>query len=366
MAAVQYLLLAILLIATRRRSERSAWLLAGILVLTALEVADTLFIWSDNTRHLILNWSPNLLFIGNLGYWLIGPLLMLYVKSVLYQGFKFRILDTAHILPLLAVSVLLIIHYFALDSAEKRSLMQDQELMWSPMMTWLLSAKYLSIIIYGSWSLNLLARYRAELREQVANLESGERWWLFWIVIGFIIGALWSLALHLLSGEIGQSLSNAAGITKNYLSYLFVNSLVFISLRYTQIFDAIKPSAQTQNDSSGIKPELIARIERHMLEQEPYLCTNISLEKLSQQVSIPERTVSKILNRHFGQNFFEFINSYRIEAAKTMLSDPSQAHRSILDVLLSSGFTSKSSFNTIFKKTTGQTPSAFRKTSKAS
>lgn len=365
MAAAQYVLLAALVIATKRRAERSAWLLAGILIITAFVAVDTLLIWSDSTRQLALDWMPGVLFIGSLGYWLTGPLLMLYIKSVLYQGFRLKPIDALHILPLVFALLLLSIYYFGLGADAQRALMLDQQFMWTPLMSTLMSGQHLSIIAYCSFCIFLLARYRSELRERYANLEDGERWWLLWIVLGFIAISLWSLLLHWTGNAIGQTLGNSLGIAKNYFTYLFVNSLVFISIRNTQLFDAIKPNNSDTKDYSEVKTEHVNRIERYMETEEPYLQADISLEKLARQLSIPERALSRALNRHFEKNFFEFINAYRIEKAKFLLRDAESKEKSILDILLESGFTSKSSFNTIFKKTTGLTPSSYRKATKS-
>src|SRR6185503_2829883 len=61
------------------------------------------------------------------------------------------------------------------------------------------------------------------------------------------------------------------------------------------------------------------------------------------------------------QNFFDFINRFRIDEAKLMLTNPKDRKITVLEVLYQVGFNSKSSFNTLFKKYTGLTPTAFRK-----
>ena len=67
-----------------------------------------------------------------------------------------------------------------------------------------------------------------------------------------------------------------------------------------------------------------------------------------------------IINRHFGANFYTFINSYRIEKAKMMLKDPDQKDTTITDIYLAVGFNSKSVFYTFFKKLEGMTPTKYR------
>jgi AraC-like DNA-binding protein len=68
-----------------------------------------------------------------------------------------------------------------------------------------------------------------------------------------------------------------------------------------------------------------------------------------------------VINDLTGKNFFEFINHYRIEEAKRMLTNPKDKKITVLEVMYQSGFNSKSSFNTLFKKQTGLTPVEFKK-----
>ena len=68
-------------------------------------------------------------------------------------------------------------------------------------------------------------------------------------------------------------------------------------------------------------------------------------------------------NKHF-KNFFDFINSYRVESVKEMLLNKEFEHYTVLAIGLESGFNSKTSFNTVFKKMTGVTPSEYRKQNK--
>jgi len=67
-----------------------------------------------------------------------------------------------------------------------------------------------------------------------------------------------------------------------------------------------------------------------------------------------------IINRHFGANFYTFINSYRIEEAKKMLKDSAKKDITITEIYLAVGFNSKSVFYTFFKKLEGMTPTKYR------
>lgn len=85
------------------------------------------------------------------------------------------------------------------------------------------------------------------------------------------------------------------------------------------------------------------------------------METLAKRLSLPERTFSRILNQHFGKNFFEFINEHRVNEAKRLLADPDKKDLNMLDILAEAGFSSKSTFNAIFKQYTSQTPSQYRR-----
>ena len=71
--------------------------------------------------------------------------------------------------------------------------------------------------------------------------------------------------------------------------------------------------------------------------------------------------LSQVINELTGDNFYTFINRYRVEAVKVMMADPQHRHRNLLALAFDAGFNSKSSFNRVFRQITGLTPSKCRK-----
>jgi AraC-like DNA-binding protein len=98
-----------------------------------------------------------------------------------------------------------------------------------------------------------------------------------------------------------------------------------------------------------------------MQSAKPYLEPELTLDELATQLSVKPKMLSQTINELLRQNFFEFINHYRIEEAKRLLTNPKDKKITVLEVMYEVGFNSKSSFNTIFKKNTGLTPSEFKK-----
>ncbi len=91
-----------------------------------------------------------------------------------------------------------------------------------------------------------------------------------------------------------------------------------------------------------------------------YADPDFNLLRLSQCSGWPPNHVSQALNQGLGQNFFEFVNTFRIASATASLADGSDG-RSVLEIALASGFGSKSTFNTVFKRMTGRTPREYRR-----
>nr|WP_252738503.1 helix-turn-helix domain-containing protein [Saccharophagus degradans] len=98
-----------------------------------------------------------------------------------------------------------------------------------------------------------------------------------------------------------------------------------------------------------------------MHEDKLYLESSLTLEVLAGKLSISPRTLSTVINRHYGCNFFEFINDFRIEDAKKRMVDPARSGATMLDIMYEVGFNSKATFNSFFKKHEGMTPREYRK-----
>lgn len=98
-----------------------------------------------------------------------------------------------------------------------------------------------------------------------------------------------------------------------------------------------------------------------MVEEKPFLNPTLTIQEVSKYIKVPVRDLSLLINHQLGQHFYDFVNAYRIESAMDILKDPTKSRITILEILYEVGFNSKSSFNTAFKKHTGNTPTAYRK-----
>ena len=116
-----------------------------------------------------------------------------------------------------------------------------------------------------------------------------------------------------------------------------------------------------------ISDEELVKLKSRLIElmklQQPYLDSELNLIKLAELLNMTAHQLSYLLNSGFNESFFLFINKYRVEKAKELLVREEMNNLSILGIAFESGFNSKTSFNSTFKKITNQTPSEFKKTS---
>ncbi|NOR28828.1 MAG: helix-turn-helix domain-containing protein [Lutibacter sp.] len=112
-------------------------------------------------------------------------------------------------------------------------------------------------------------------------------------------------------------------------------------------------------DLKTLKPKLSLL----MKNQQPFLDPELSLIKLAELINVTPHQLSYIINEGFNENFFLFVNRYRVEKVKELLMNKNKANLSIMGIAFESGFNSKTSFNTTFKKISSQTPSEFKKSS---
>jgi AraC-like DNA-binding protein len=115
---------------------------------------------------------------------------------------------------------------------------------------------------------------------------------------------------------------------------------------------------------SGLSPEkakdYLHNLIKVMETENLYLDSKLTLNQLAYKLGMSAHNLSEVINTQRDQNFFDFINQYRIDKVKKDLTDPSKNNLKILSIAFEAGFNSKATFNTIFKKFTGLTPSDYR------
>ena len=147
-----------------------------------------------------------------------------------------------------------------------------------------------------------------------------------------------------------------------------VMSFVYKGLRHPNFFMGIEAEdeaatfevKEVHNKNQSLMQRDLEEIQQYMEEVKPYRKHDLSLQQLAKVLNLSPRYLSQLLNQRLRQNFFEFVNSYRIEEAKELLGDPDNRELRINEIMYQVGFNSKSTFNNVFKKLTKVTPTQFR------
>ncbi|WP_339835253.1 helix-turn-helix domain-containing protein [uncultured Maribacter sp.] len=237
----------------------------------------------------------------------------------------------------------------------------------------------ISGLVYCIWDLRLLEKHR----KSIANLYSfNERInlnWVSYIVYSFL--ALFLIASAWVFGATQFqliSLPNAFALVGISLC-LMLSAFGFYGFRQTTVFSNINildfedstinntESEKSTYLKSGLTwdkiQSLAQEIEVYMVKEKPFLNDNLNLTTFAKQLRISPSNLSQVINQYFEKSFYDYINQYRIEKAKTMFCSNNYSHLSILGIAYDCGFKSKSSFNRYFRKYTGKSPSSFKKNS---
>ncbi|WP_370400762.1 helix-turn-helix domain-containing protein [Sulfitobacter sp. JB4-11] len=150
-----------------------------------------------------------------------------------------------------------------------------------------------------------------------------------------------------------QIIALLTGISGLFVGFVCVLALVGVPL----ILQAAQPGTANRAAATDADRALMERLDRMMHEKTLFRDSSLTLARVARRLSIPARDLSGAINRTTDENFPRFINGYRIAYAQSALRETALP---VTEVMLEAGFVSKSSFNTEFRRVTGQTPSQFR------
>ena len=97
-----------------------------------------------------------------------------------------------------------------------------------------------------------------------------------------------------------------------------------------------------------------------MRSKQLYLNPELRMVHFCQEVELPPKIVSQILNHHLHKGFNDFVNEFRVEEAKKKLTDKNFQHLTLEGIALEVGFASRTTFLRAFKKVTGMSPIGYK------
>lgn len=232
------------------------------------------------------------------------------------------------------------------------------------------------ITIYLLMSMRLIQQYQRGILAQFSNIEPITLAWLRNLLIGTLaVYACWLVDEFV---DFGTAVEGWADAILGISMVVLIYSMSFLGLRQPQVFsnrDLSSASTMTNNESidesvenekyrySALSPEMSANLytelTNKMVDNKLYANNDLSLPKLAEEIGVSVNYLSQVINQQSGQNFFDFINRYRVEEVQKHIQNKPEI--TMLDLALDAGFNSKSAFYAAFRKYTGLTPSQYKK-----
>jgi Response regulator containing CheY-like receiver domain and AraC-type DNA-binding domain len=217
----------------------------------------------------------------------------------------------------------------------------------------------LQVIAYNVAGIITLVKYRRRVKQNYSVDQSKIRDWVTIVLLGYPIACLVPPIFELL-----QLSSNDFSLGNELIAYtpflLFFNILFFNAIANPVQIQTLPQDTKYQGSLLGedVAIGYLNKLEMMMDKDKYYLEPELSLGKLSDKLEIPSRYLSQIINQHKNQSFYDYINRLRTDHACQLLLNANG--KTIQEIFFESGFNSKTSFNTAFKKHQGLTPSQYK------
>jgi len=363
---LQGLLLAFLL--SRRKVFRAGY---GFLMLYLLAmIAQILFKVADK-YWLMEHLKTSYLLSYQLPY-LYGPFIYLFARNFFEKRRSFSPVDSLHFLPFIYCSV-----------------MSNSGYIYSPMdlFYWPVSGvtglclQILSLIAYHYSAFQIWQRYNKKTGDGFSDIHIIRMKWLRkFIQLSFLVTFVITGLIYL----IYQTYPNYTDLRFGFiLLTIFIYWISYGAISQPVLF-AIISNVETDNNSnkapfvpalfvhkkkekyanSRLKEEETSRISeelRVLMEgKKIYMDQSVNIEKLAALLNTSRHVLSQVINEKLGQSFYDYMNSWRIEEAKQLLKEPGRQNHKIAFIAYDAGFNSLSTFNEVFKKMTGLTPSQYK------
>lgn len=283
-----------------------------------------------------------------------GVFLYLYVASLTNQFPRAKQVLLLHALPAAAMYAYLA-GFFLLPPEDKIEVYKNRGAGYETFNTLKSYAYSLSGLFYIVWSAILLKRHQRNIRNQFSALEKVNLQWLR--ILTFGLGGIWFLVIFF--GTDNLIFSGAV---------IFVFLIGFFGIRQADIFARV-PVAATDDEpkekyrKSGLtedaSEELHKEVKRLMMEEALYKNSDLSISDLASKLRVHPNYLSQVINQKEKKNFYDFVNSYRIEEFKRLIALEKNRQFTLLSLAHECGFSSKTAFNRSFKKATGVTPSEY-------
>ena len=359
------LLLSYFLVKVKTEHNLSNRLFALFLVLTTIDLSGILF-------DLWYNSPSNFGMFRNLMIFLQLPTFYLYALSVCYYDFRLKTKHILHIVPFLTANLILLPRFYLVGVSSKINFVGQNSNRIEIQLTHIFL--HFQIVVYIIAVFMILRKAKKIYLENYTGAKIESLNWLLQFTIAISLFYFIALIKNIFKFTHYPNVSEWLKVGLFLFELFIVSWYLFKALNNPNLFrnvdsrlklvKSIISDKENNEPITGTEKEFnfeLAQLKKYMIEKKPFLNPSVTIQDISNDIQIPTRDLSLLINQKLGQHFFDFINSYRVENAMSILKDSTKNKMTILEILYEVGFNSKSSFNTAFKKHCGITPTEYRK-----
>ncbi len=301
-----------------------------------------------------------------------GALAFIYVSIIISKVQRLKWSYLIHLSPYLIFTTLILFTVFGNDSPPVEIIFKLKHEFTYVIFFSSLFNIYLGPF-YMIWSLIKLRKHKRNIGRNFSYTEEIDLEWLKYLILVLIV--MWSVVVVVNAlTDYTDLITNRTGSDIIYGSVtVAVFFYGFFGIKQQVIYAAPKTTASApkkvketpvnQYQKSSLKKEAsekyLQQLLQYMDEEAPYLEGKLALKDVASALEISTNHLSQVINENLDKNFFDFVNGYRVELVKEKMVDPTNKNYTLLSLAYDCGFNSKSSFNAIFKKYTGLTPSQY-------
>lgn len=352
----QLLFVGIFLITHKKGNRRNNMLFATIFVLLGWNMGSLTL----QMNGIVFKWGF-LQHIDDAFFLLYGPIFYFYAKCVIYRDFKLSSKNLLHLIPYLLLTIL-ILSISSLTPSPSEEIFTDN-LPWQFYLGRVFL--YAHIFIYLWLAYKSLWKYRQIIKNKYSQIEQINLDWLSSALKTFGLLTFASLFHNFIAVKENEAVPIFTLIFLLIFVFYFVIKVILKALRQPEVFAGIAQNESTKYLGSNLTPSQIEAYKNELVAlfgtEKSYLNPQLSINDLSEKLSVSTKNLSQVINQSFNKSFFDFINHYRIQEFQQILKESKDDKLTVLEAMYQAGFNSKSSFNTAFKKETGLTPTEFRK-----
>jgi AraC-like DNA-binding protein len=362
-SASSFFYLAFVLLVKGRTTNRLAnrWLAAFVIFVGFLQLGDALVISRTYFQypHFYNVLDPFLFGVAPAFYWA--------TFHFVQPSRQFNKRSLWHFMPCYLI-FLLSIPDFLESKAEKLALLkvlEEQGQVLGPVGIAVFALIFLQCVVYMVLSYRQILQHQRNLKK-VSSIQDGTnlQWFIYFLNGVAILLLFWIIEIIFYTNFLDGKMSWIYWLGTFYLGFYVIQQkeiYPFAAQELVEIAAIIQEKQVINSIPSVVDEAQKGQLLRLMESEKPYLDPELSLPKLAQLMHCSTHELSHLINQGFERNFYQFINTYRIEESKRLLSDPKLEHLTILAIGFEAGFNSKTTFNTTFKQLVGMSPVEFRK-----